>query len=66
MITVREKNAEIMLREWMKLSNAQVQLDGNRVRIYEHHSLSLFQMHWTGDWDNVVIWDCWNKRHIIW
>lgn len=66
LITVREKNAEALLREWVRESGTQAVQDGNRLKIYEHHSLSQFQVSWSGNWDNVVIWDCWNRRHIVW
>lgn len=64
LITVREKNAEALLREWIRESGAGVTQDGNRIRLYEQHTLNLFQISWSGNWDNVVIWDCWNRRHV--
>ncbi len=63
-VIVRDKNAEQQLKSWAKAANAQVSIDANRMRIFEQRSLSLFQMQWTGDWEQVTIWDVWNKRHI--
>jgi hypothetical protein len=34
------------------------------MKIFEHRSLSMLQMSWSHGWDNVTIWDTWNKRHI--
>ena len=63
-IIVREKNAEQLLREWARTANAQVSIETNRMKIFENRSLSLFQMHWGHGYENVTIWDAWNKRHI--
>lgn len=63
-IIVREKNAEQMLRDWARGANAQVVIETNRMKIFEQRSLSLFQMQWSHGFDNVTIWDAWNKRHI--
>ena len=64
-VIVRDKNAEQMLKQWAKSANAQVTIESNRMKIFEQHSLSLFQLQWQHDWEHVAIWDCWNRRHII-
>jgi len=63
-VIVRDSNAESLLRAWARLANAQVVIENNRMKLYEHRSLNLFQIGWTHGWDNVVIWDTWNKRHL--
>ena len=63
-VIVRDKNAEQQLKTWAREANAQVTIESNRMKIFEHRSLSMFQMSWSQGWDNVVIWDTWNKRHI--
>ena len=63
-VIVRDRNAEPALREWARTANVQVQIETNRMRIFEQRSLSIFQMTWTGDWEQVTIWDAWNRRHI--
>ena len=63
-IIVREKNAEQLLKSWAKSTNCQVQVENNRMKIFEHRSLSMFQMTWTHGYDNVTVWDAWNKRHL--
>lgn len=64
LVIVREKNAEHLLKTWAKTSNCQVSIESNRMKIFEQRSLSVFQMTWTHGYDNVAIWDTWNKRHI--
>ena len=63
-VIVRDKDAEQQLRAWAKTAGAQVTIESNRMKIFEQRSLSLFQMSWSHGYDNVTIWDAWNKRHI--
>jgi hypothetical protein len=63
-IIIREKIAEQALKVWAKTANVQVQIDTNRMKLFDQRTLNLFQLNWSGAWDNVTIWDCWNKRHI--
>ena len=63
-VIVRSKQGEQTLRDWAKISNSQVTIDGNRMQIFDVHTLNRFQMDWPGDWETVTIWDTWNKRHI--
>jgi len=64
LVIVRDRNAEQLLKSWARSANVQVTIETNRMKIYEERTLSHFQMNWSGDWNQVVIWDCWNKRHI--
>ena len=64
LVIVREKNAEQLLKTWAKTSNCQVSIESNRMKIFEQRSLSVFQMTWTHGYENVAIWDTWNKRHL--
>ena len=64
LVIVRETNAQSMLQDWAKSSRSQVSIDGNRMKMFDNRSFSLFQLQWTHNWDNVTIWDCWAKRHI--
>jgi hypothetical protein len=63
-VIVREKNAEQLLRAWARSANAQVQIETNRMKIFEQRSFSLFRMQWEHGLENVTVWDAWNKRHI--
>ena len=64
-VIIRDKNAEQLLKQWAKSANVQVSIDSNRMKIFEQRSLSLFQMQWQHDWEQVTIWDCWNRRHLF-
>ena len=63
-VIVRDRDAERMLREWARTNNIQVTIENNRMRLFEDRSLNLFNVTWSHDWNNVLIWDTWNKRHI--
>lgn len=63
-IMVRDDNAERLLRDWASSCSAPATVEAHRLKIYDHRGYSLFLMHWRHGWENVMIWDCWNKRHI--
>jgi len=63
-VIVRDHDAEKKLKIWAKEANCQVTIESNRMKIFEQRSLSMLQMSWSHGWDNVTIWDTWNKRHI--
>ena len=64
LVIVRDKNAEQLLRNWAQEQKIQVTIENNRMKLFEQRGLTLFQMNWTHNWNNVTIWDCWNRRHI--
>ena len=64
LVIVREKNAEQLLREWARKNNSTATVENNRMRFYDTRSLTLFQLKWPHSWNNVTIWDYWNRRHI--
>lgn len=64
LVIIRDRNAEQLLKDWARASNAQVKIEGNRMHLFEQRTFDLFQMNWTGGWTTVTIWDCWNRRHI--
>jgi len=63
-VIIRGTGAETLLRAWSQQHRAQVQIQDNRMKLYELKDLTTFQMTWRGDWNSVQIWDCWNRRHI--
>lgn len=64
LVIIRNKNGEQLLRDWARGSNAQVSIENNRMKLFEHQTLAMFQLNWPHDWSQVTIWDCWNRRHI--
>lgn len=63
-VMVRHNNAEKLLRAWATSTKSRVNIEGNRMKLFEQQSLNRFYMEWCENWDLVTIWDCWNKRHI--
>jgi len=64
-VIVRHKDAENLLKQWVdQHTRISVQIESNRMKIFDSQSLSVFQMDWAHSWEQVTIWDCWNKRHI--
>ena len=64
LIIVRDKNAEQQLKDWARDSKVQVSIDNNRMKLFEQRGLTLFQMNWRHNWNNVTVWDCWKRQHI--
>jgi len=64
LVIVKDSRAEQDLRAWAKQHGCQVQIEKNRMKIFDSRSLIMFQTQWSGDWDLVTIWDYWNKRHV--
>ena len=64
LVIIRDRNAEQLLREWARSSNVHATIENNRMKIFEQRGLTLFQMNWSHDWNNVTIWDCWKRQHI--
>ena len=64
-VIVRGSEARTQLTQWSNSSRSiQARVEENRMHIYDHNTLSLFVVTWTHSWDNLVVWDPWNKRHI--
>ena len=63
-VILRDRNSEHLLKEWARLANAQVIIENNKMKLYEERSFVLFQLKWPGTFDDVTVWDCWNRRHI--
>jgi hypothetical protein len=63
-VIVRSNMAEELLKSWARGQKNPVLIEANRMKIFDQNTLSVFQISWPHDWDQVTIWDCWNKRHI--
>lgn len=63
-VMIRSSTAEDQLRSWAKSQQVTVMIESNRMKIFDQNALSVFQVSWPHAWDQVTIWDCWNKRHI--
>jgi hypothetical protein len=64
-VTVRDPQARKLLTAWSTANrNSQTRVDENHMYIYDQNTLSTFMVTWTHGWNNMVIWDHWEKRHI--
>ena len=50
---------------WARANGADTKhVDRNRLHIYNQNMFERFCMTWAKGWNQVTVWDCWNKRHI--
>ena len=64
-VIMRDPDARGRLQKWTTTSRSiQARVDDNKLYIYDHNTLSLFIVTWTHSWDNILVWDCYAKRHI--
>jgi len=64
-VIVRDPNARSKLLSWSQTSRSiAARVEDNRMHIFDHNTLSMFIVTWSHDWNSVVIWDPWSKRHI--
>ena len=63
-IIARHKDTSTTFSTWAGKSACKVDIQGNKMYLYDERSLSLFLLNWTHGFDQILVWDCWNKRHI--
>lgn len=63
-VMVKINDAEQVLRTWAKQARVQASIEGPRIKFFDQRSMDIFSVSCPADWSQVVIWDCWNKRHI--
>lgn len=64
-VVLHESQAEQRLKEWQKRNpTASASINGGRMKLFDQRSLSLFQVSFRGDWNQITIWDTWQRRHI--
>jgi hypothetical protein len=64
LVIMRDPRASALFKAWVsdnRIKNCQI--TENKMNMYDQHSLNMFMVTWT-EWANLVIWDCWNRRHI--
>lgn len=65
LVTLRNDLAESLLRTWLKTSpHNKASVDGNRLKIFDHHTWHRFRVTWPHSFDQVAVWDAWNRRHL--
>jgi len=64
-VIMRDPSARELLTRWTNTSKSiSARVEDNRMHIFDHTTLSLFVVTWTHNWNNILIWDPWSKRHI--
>jgi hypothetical protein len=64
-VIYRDTEARNRLTKWTTTSRSiQARVDDNRLHIFDHNTLSLFIVTWSHDWDNILVWDIYLRRHI--
>ena len=64
-IIFRDPNAKTLLQKWLTSNrHAQAKVEDNKLHIYDHNTFNLFCITWKNDWNNILIWDTYLKRHI--
>jgi len=64
-VIFRNNDATNRFKKWIATSKSiQAKVENNRLHIFDHNTLNLFVVSWHHGWEDVMIWDCWTKRHI--
>jgi len=64
-IILRDQEARNQLTRWAQSSKTiQARVEDNRMHLFDHNSLMIFVVTWCHSWDNILIWDTYQKRHI--
>jgi hypothetical protein len=64
-VIFRNNDATNRFKKWITTSKSiQAKIENNRLHIFDHNTLNLFVVSWQHGWEDVMIWDCWTKRHI--
>jgi len=64
-IILRDQEARNQLTRWTQSSKTiQARVEDNRMHLFDHNSLMIFVVTWCHSWDNILIWDTYQKRHI--
>ena len=64
-IILRSPQAKNLFSAWINNNkSARARIDDGRMHLFDHNTLNLFMVTWKHNWDDVTIWDTWNRRHI--
>jgi hypothetical protein len=65
-ILYRGQEPDAKFKSWIKNNpRGRARIQDNRLHLPDYRALELFQLSWSGDWKLTVIWDSWERRHII-
>lgn len=63
-VAVKTSSGEQQLRQFVRDKKLNATVEGVRMRLYDDRSYSVFNVCWQHGWQDVVIWDCWNRRSV--
>ena len=64
-IILRDQEARNQLTRWIQSSKTiQARVEDNRMHLFDHNSLMIFVVTWAHSWDNIMVWDTYQMRHI--
>ena len=57
--------AEAAFRNWIRTNRIEnVTVSGSKMMLHDQRSFEMFKVTWSGNINNITIWDTWSKRHI--
>lgn len=64
-VILRDQQAENLLKSWIREHRVEhATVSGNRMMLHHQQAFENFRMTWAHNWDQVIVWDTWNRRHI--
>ena len=64
-VILRNQQAENLLKSWIKEHRVEhANVNGNRLMLHHQGAFDRFMLTWNHDWNLVIVWDAWNRRHI--
>jgi hypothetical protein len=64
-VILRDNQAETILKSWVKTHRIEhATVTGNRMALHHQHAFDRLLTSWTHGWDQLTVWDTWNRRHI--
>jgi len=64
-VIFRDNQAETILKSWVKTHRIEhATVTGNRMTLHHQHAFDRLITSWSHSWDQLTVWDTWNRRHI--
>jgi hypothetical protein len=64
-VILRDTQAESILKSWVKTNRIEhANITGNRMMLHHQHAFDRLLTSWAHGWDQLTVWDTWNRRHI--
>lgn len=61
----KQQNADTLFKSWIQQHRVEhAVIQNNRLILYNQLGFEKFRITWSHDWNHIMVWDCWNRRHI--